>query len=252
MKSWFKEDVLAGKTALVIGGSSESGPAVCKVLAEHGANVAFTYLHRQQEAKDLAKQLTTKDNKIQYYQFDLFSMEAVHKLPTLVYKEFGKLDLLVNLGGPPPIYTNLHTITEEDFDTMLDSHFKGNFFLSLEAAKIMEKNAGGIVVNISATSSLKSDHSVYGLAKACQNEMTGFLANTFAPQVKFLTIIPGLLDNEDVDKELRNSRAKASPLKRNVSAEEIGNLIISACSTAFLSITGQTIVADGGFFMLHP
>ncbi|MEA5031039.1 MAG: SDR family oxidoreductase [Sphaerochaeta sp.] len=252
MESWFKEDVLNGYTVLVIGASTESGPAVCRVLAQHGARVAFTYLKNIEAAHHLQTELQSLGCESKPYPFDLFSMDQVWRLPQQVSEEFGRLDILVNLGGPPPVYTDLHELKETEFDAMMDTHFKANFFLSLKMARLMEQGSGGVVVNVSATSSMKCDHSVYGLAKACQREMTGFLAQTFAPKVRFVTLVPGLIGNNEVDATLREKRAQISPLKRVVTAKELGQLVVMACSPAFTSITGTSLLADAGFSLLHP
>jgi len=250
MESWFKSNVLADKTALVIGGSSESGPIVCKILNGHGAKVAFTYYKNETRAREIEKELSEKQRS-KAYSFNLLDMTQVFGLLPEIERDFGRIDILVNLGGPPPIYTDFHVLNENEFDRMMDSHFKGCFFLSLEAAKRMESSGGGVIVNISATSSMKYSHSVYGLAKACVKEMTRFLAYTFAPSVRILTIVPGLIDNKEVDLDLRNARAEASPLKRNVTAEEIAQLVITATSPSFTSITGESVIADAGFYLLH-
>ncbi|MDD3427671.1 MAG: SDR family oxidoreductase [Caldisericia bacterium] len=251
MESWFKHDVLANKTALIIGGSSESGPIICKTLIEHGANVAFTYHKNEIDAYEIEKKLIEIQHSKAYF-FDLLNMSQVFKLIPKIEDDFGKIDILINLGGPPPIYKNLRNLIEEDFDRMINSFLKGYFFLSLEAGKRMESNDGGVIINISATSSLKYSHSVYGLAKACQTVMGKFLAYTFAPMVRVITIIPGLIDIKEIDKKLKDDRANASPLKRNVTPEEMAQLIIMVCSPAFASITGESIIADGGFYLLHP
>lgn len=250
MESWFRTDALAEKTALVIGGSSESGPVVCKILNGHGAKVAFTYYKNETHAREIEKELSEKQ-KSKAYPFDLLDMAQVFGLLPEVERNFGRIDILVNLGGPPPVYTDLRELSEEDFDKMMDSHFKGCFFLALEAAKRMESGRGGLIVNVSATSSMKYSHNAYGLAKACVTEMTRFLAYTFAPSVRILTLIPGLIDIEEVDSDLKKARAVASPLKRNVTPEEIAQLVIAAASPAFTSITGESIVADAGFWLLH-
>ena len=250
MESWFKSNVLADKTALVIGGSSESGPAVCRILSKHGAKVPFTYHKNETHARDIEKELA-ENHESKAYPFDLLDMAQVFGLLPEIERDFGRIDILVNLGGPPPVHTDLRELSEKDFDRMMDSHFKGCFFLALEAAKRMESGRGGLIVNVSATSSMKYSHSAYGLAKACVTEMTRFLAYSFAPTVRILTLIPGLIDIKEVDLDLRNARAEASPLKRNVTPEEIAQLVIATASPAFTSITGESIVADAGFWLLH-
>ena len=241
MKSWFKADVLDGKTAFVVGGSSESGPAVCRVLSDHGARVAFTYKKQKEKARSLEEELTLR-NKAKAYQFDLLDIVQVFDLIPKVVQDFDKLDVLVNLGGPAPVYSDLRDIGKDDFDRMIDSHFKGYFFLAREAGVHMESFEGGVIVNVSATSSKKYSHGAYGLAKACVPEMTKFLAYTFAPTVRIYTLIPGLIDIEEVNPELRTKRAKDSPLKRNVTPEELSQLIISVCSPSFQSVTVEKIL----------
>jgi|LSQX01.1.fsa_nt_gb 7-alpha-hydroxysteroid dehydrogenase len=250
MRSWFKNNVLKNKTALVIGGSSESGPTICNILFEHGANVAFTYYTNEAYAHKIEKTLKEKRNAKAYF-LDILNIEEVLKLIPKVCNDFEKLDILINLGGPPPIYKSFRDLEEKDFDKMVNSFFKSYFFLSLEAAKHMELTKGGIIINISATSILKYSHSVYGLAKTCQTIMGKFIAHTFAPTIRVITIIPGLIDLEGTEKKLKQERAKMSPLKRNVSPEEIAQIIISVCSPAFSSTTGESIIADGGFHLLH-
>ncbi len=250
MDSWFKKDILAGRKALVIGGSSESGPVVCRILAEHGASVAFTYLSRELEAETITHELS-KVTQSQAFQFDLLDRSHVLSLMGEVEQAFGPVDILINLGGPPPVYTDLRDLEPEQFDLMIDGHFKGYFSLACEAAKRMEQAQGGLIINVSATSSLKYSHSAYGMAKACINSMTKFLAHSFAPKVRVLTLIPGLIELEEIDPQLRKNRSAESPLKRNVTPDELGMLILAASSPAYASATGVEIIADGGFWLLH-
>ncbi len=115
----------------------------------------------------------------------------------------------------------------------------------------MEKHDGGTIVNVSATSSLKYSHSAFGLVKACVNEMTRFLAYTFAPRVRIINLIPGMIDIEEVAAESRKTRAEESPLKSIVTPEELGLLIVASASPAFRNVTGESLLTDGGFWLLH-
>ena len=115
----------------------------------------------------------------------------------------------------------------------------------------MEQNGGGLIVNISATSRTKYSHSVYGLAKACVISMTRFLAYAYAPRVRVLSITPGMIDIREVDAEMRKTRAENSPLQRIITPEEIGLLVVAAASPAFQSVTGEDLISDGGFWLLH-
>jgi len=247
----FRKDLLRGRVALVVGGSSESGPAVCEVLARYGADVALTYLRQEPKGKQVAEECRQQGVKASVFHFDLLAMNQVINLVPKVVRDLGRLDILVNLGGPPPVYADFRELDEASYDLMMDGHVKGCFFLAREAASHMEKHDGGTIVNVSATSSLKYSHSAFGLAKACVNEMTRFLAYTFAPRVRIVNLIPGMIDIEETDAELRKTRAEQSPLKSIVTPEELGLLVVGAASPVFKNVTGESILADGGFWLLH-
>lgn len=246
-----KPGSLQGKVALVVGASSETGPRLCETLAEHGSHIALTYLHRKEAGEALAERCRGHGVRSEAYEFDLLRPEGAAALVSRVYKTFGGLDVLVNLGGPPPVFSDFRTITEAEYDLMMDAHVKGCFFLSRDAARCMEQAGGGVIVNVSATSSSKYSHGAYGLAKACVNDMTRFLAFAFAPLVRVLTIVPGLIDIPETEQQLRQDRAASSPLKRIITPRELGDLVAAVCSPAFQSVTGESIIADGGFWLLH-
>lgn len=243
---------LEQKVALVVGGASETGPNLCETLAGFGAHVALTYLHKKREAELVAERCRALGVRSEAREFNLLNTPSAASLVAGTVATFGGLDLLVNLGGPAPIFTDFREITEGEYDLMMDAHVKGYFFLAREAARHMEKAGGGVIVNVSATSSVKYSHGAYGLAKACVNEMTRFLAYAFAPLVRVFTVIPGLIDLEETDPALRRERAAKSPLRRIVTPRELGELIEAMSSPAFQTVTGESIVVDGGFWLLHP
>lgn len=248
MSEVFRKDILAGKSALIIGASSESGPDICRTLTSYGANLAFTYHSDASRAMALCTSLLPA--RVKAYQYDLLENKTELSLIQNVINTFGHIDLLVNLGGPPPIFTDFYHLTHEEFDIMMNAHFRGYFFLALEAAKKMSEGSGGVIINISATSSMKYDHVTYGLAKACTNEATRFLARAFAPKVRIYTIIPGLIEQPGIDLEVAKKRADTVPLKQNVTPVNIGDMIVAMASSAFTCVTGESIVVDGGGWLL--
>jgi NAD(P)-dependent dehydrogenase (short-subunit alcohol dehydrogenase family) len=247
----FDKELLRKKVALVVGGSSESGPAVCSTLAKYGAEVAITYNSNRAGAEQVAERCRAHGSNTAIFQFNLSETESFPDLIHTTVNSLRGFDILVNLGGPPPVYTDLRSLSISEFDLMMDTHFKGYFFLAREAASWMEKHDGGLVVNLSATSSMKYSHSAYGLAKACVNDMSRFLALAYAPKVRILSIIPGMIDIQEVEADLRITRADDSPLKRIITPEEIGLLVVAAASPAFRSVTGESLISDGGFWLLH-
>jgi NAD(P)-dependent dehydrogenase (short-subunit alcohol dehydrogenase family) len=248
----FEKDLLKGKTAFVVGGSSESGPAVCSTLAAFGADVAVAYKSNRSSAEEVADGCRALGRRTAVLPLKLEDTETLGEAIRRVVDALGRLDILVNLGGPPPVFTDFRSLSGSEFDLMMNTHFKGCFFLAREAAGWMEKHGGGVVVNISATSSMKYSHSAYGLAKACVNAMTRFLAHSYAPTVRVVSITPGMIDIKEVDEQMRKTRAENSPLGTIVTPEEIGLLVVAAASPAFKNVTGENLIADGGFWLLHP
>jgi enoyl-[acyl-carrier protein] reductase III len=240
-----------GGVALVAGASSETGPQLCETLAEQGFHVALTYLRNREAGEALASRCRSRGVRSAAYQYDLLRVGEAGALASAVARDFGRIDVLVNLGGPAPVFSDFRAITEAEYDLMMDAHVKGYFFLAREAARRMEEAGGGVIVNISATSSTKYSHGAYGLAKACVNDMTRFLAHSFAPRVRVMTIVPGMIDIDETDRKLRQDRAAGSPLRRIVTPRELGQLVAAVCSEAFQSVTGESILADGGFWLLH-
>jgi 3-oxoacyl-[acyl-carrier protein] reductase len=247
----FEKDALKGKVVLVVGGSSESGPGVCSVLAEHGADIALTYKTKRDDAGRVVERCKSIGVEAESYAFDVLKTERAAGLVREVVGKFGSLDILVNLGGPPPVYTDLRELDEKGYDSMMNAFVKGAFFLSREAAFEMEKGEGGLVVFVSATSSMKYSHGAYGMSKACMSGIVPFLAHSFAPKVRIIDLVPGLIDIEETDQDLRKQRAEESPLESIVTPREIGLLVIAAYSPAFAGVTGEHLLADGGFWLLH-
>jgi len=247
----FDKDTLKGKVSLVIGGSSESGPGVCEVLARHGSDLALTYRSNRTAAEAVAARAREHGVRARCFCLDLLSMEQTRGLVTKVTQAMGRLDILVSLGGPAPVFTDFRQLSEQEFDCMLDSHFKACFFLARDAACHMERHGGGLIVNVSATSSMKYSHAAYGLAKACVTQMIAFLASTFAPAVRVISLIPGLIEIDETPADLRRQRAEESPLKRNVTPEELGLMVVAAAGEAFRSVSRASILMDGGFWLLH-
>jgi 3-oxoacyl-[acyl-carrier protein] reductase len=247
----FERPELRGKVSLVVGGSRESGPGVCEVLARHGSDLALTYRRNRRAADAVAARAREHGVRATCLPLDLLSMPQTFGVVRQVVDALGGLDILVNLGGPPPIFTDFRQLREDEFDSMLDGHFKACFFLAREAACHMESRGGGLIVNVSATSSMKYSHGAYGLAKACVCQMTAFLASAFAPTVRLITLVPGLIDIDETPAPVRRQRAEQAPLKRNVTPEELGRMVVAAAGEAFRSVSGVSILMDGGFWLLH-
>jgi len=246
----FPRDLLKNKVVLVTGASSETGPTIARTFSEVGADVALTYLTRADSARQVVADIEANGVRSRGYQFDLLNFSTIKGLVQNVASDFGRLDFLISCAATrlsPPV----RDLDFASWDHCTDGNVKACFFLAREAAVVMEGADGGAIVNFSATSAMKYGHSVYGIAKATVIHMTRFLALTFAPKVRINCIIPGLIDNPEYDVEKRRERAMATPLGRIVSARDLALMCVAMCSPLFETVTGESVIMDGGFWLKH-
>jgi len=246
----FDKELLKGKVALVVGGSTGTGPEIARAFAEVSADVAVTYHEHADEADAVVRTIEGKGLKSKAYQFDLLDGQAVRTLPKQVADDLGRLDILVLCAGAGG-FGDVKELDEETWDWAMNGNVRASFFLARNAALVMETGDGGRIVTFSATSALKYGHAFYGLSKAAVIQMTRFLAHTFAPKVTVNCLIPGLIDLEEAEANLRTERAKNSPLQRIVAPRELAQLCVMMCSPAFDSVTGESLIADAGFWLKH-
>ena len=114
-------------------------------------------------------------------------------LAETAYKEFGRVDVLVNNAGMSPLYDRIENVTEELWDKVLDVNLKGPFRLTAMVGARMAAGAGGSIIMVSSTSAIRPTANVipYAAAKAAVNAMTGGFAHAFGPKVRVNCIMPG-------------------------------------------------------------
>ena len=121
--------------------------------------------------------------------------------------------------------------------------------LSQAIGRRMKERGHGHIINIAATDMFHRSHSVYGLSKSGVVYLTEALALELAPEVRINAIAPDLIaDNEDMspDDDFLKQAIAGTPLKKLVTRAEIAEMACLLCTSAFNSVTGQTIVMDGG------
>ena len=252
--------LLEGKVAIVTGGDSGIGHAICLALASEGAAVTINY-HKNQGAADATlKEMTDAGGKGQIVQGDVAQVADLQKLVDATVEAFGKLDVMVNNAGMET-RTSILTTTEKQFDLVIGVDLKSAFFgTQIAAQQFLKQGSGGRVINIS---SIHEDwpmpgNTAYCCAKGGIRMLTRTAAVELAPQgVLVVNVAPGAVETP-IDKEtLENPEMKAKldaaiPLGRPAQPVEIANLVAWLASDKSSYVTGTTFVADGGMMQFSP
>jgi 3-oxoacyl-[acyl-carrier protein] reductase len=241
---------LAGKVAVVMGGSGGIGAASARKFAGAGATVVVVW--RSGEAAALSVLATLPgDGHIALNA----SVEDTASLGTLAEKvkaAFGKVDILVNSAGftrPVPA-GDFDALDDAFIDEMFRVNWRGQFATVRAFRPLLETSGDGLIVNVSSIAALSGVGSniAYAAVKAAMDTLTRSLARTLAPIVRVMAVSPGVVSTDFVPGRGAEQLAKIAPtipLKRVASAEDVANAILS-CATHLTYSTGSLIIVDGG------
>jgi len=248
----------AQKIALITGGSRGLGKDMALRLAKKGNNVVLTYNSKKEEALSVVYEIEKMGQKAFAIQLNTGEIKSFDnfftQLKTVLKEKFNTdhFDFLINNAG-----TGLHKpftdVTEEDFDTLANIHFKGVYFLTQKSLSII--NNGGRIINISSGLArfTLAGMSAYASMKGAVETLTKYLAQELGSrQITVNIVAPGAIetdfggggirDNPEMNKYVANSTA----LGRAGKPEDIGGVIAFLCSDDARWINGQRIEASGG------
>ncbi len=243
---------LKDKVAIVTGGSGDIGGAIARKLAEQGAITIATYVGNEKGAMELVQSIQDKGGIARAVQMDQRSPESVNLLIENVRKTEGNLDILINnaawnIGIPFP---QLDALTPEIWDRVLETNVRGPFLLARAGEEMLKAGLGGHIVNISSAGGISPGSSsiAYSSSKAALNHLTRCLAVAMAPKVSVNCIAPGLVENTRMAQRLPEKVAEGARRQAVLGLvgqpEDIAEQTFSFVSSR--SVTGQTIVIDGG------
>ena len=246
--------LLEGKTAIVTGAARGIGEAIAIKFAEHGANVAFTYVSdgSAEKAKALEDKLTAMGVKAKSYKSNAGDFAACEVFVNDVLKEFGAVDICVNNAGISKDNLLLR-MTPEQWDEVMTVNLKSVFNMTKQVIRPMMKAKSGSIINMSSvigemgnagqSSYAASKAGIIGFTKSVAKELgsRNIRCNAIAPGFVETDMTSYLKDGEGADKY------KAGiPLGRFASAEDIANVTLFLASNLSGYVTGQTISACGG------
>lgn len=244
--------LLENKTAIITGASRGIGEAIALKLAEHGANIAFTYLNSEEKAKNLEEKLKSFGIKAKAYKSNAAVYAECEIFVNEVLKEFGTVDVCVNNAGISKDNLLLR-MTPEQWDEVINTNLKSVFNMTKQVIRPMMKAKKGSIVNMSSIIGIKGNagQSSYAASKAGIIGFTKSMAHELGSRnIRSNAIAPGFIET-DMTHYLKDSDASKAflekiPLGRFGSAEEIANTALFLASDLSSYITGQVLSACGG------
>jgi len=243
--------LLAGKRAIVTGGSRGLGRALCRVFAARGASVAFTYTRDEGAALATSAEVEAAGGRARAFRVSVLDAAGTEAMVREVVDAWGGIDVLVNNAGvtqnlPLPL------LEEDDFDHVMDVNVKGTFLTSRAVARAMIPKKSGVILNIGSLAGERIlDAPIhYCASKAAISGMTRALSKELARHgIRVVCLAPGLLE-EGVGRNIPDHR-RADYL-HHCALGRVGTLAEVAELAAFLVsdrngyMTGETVVMDGG------
>jgi 3-oxoacyl-[acyl-carrier protein] reductase len=242
--------MLAGKVALVTGGSRGLGAAIAKRLAHDGAAVALTYTSSPQKADEVVRDIEAAGGKALAIRADSADVEAVKHAVAETVNTLGRLDILVNNAGVAAV-APIDQFSMEEFDRLVAINVKGVFVATQEAIRHMGE--GGRIIMIGSVSSDSTPFaglSVYALTKGAIASFTRGLARDLAPRgITVNNIQPGPIktDMSPPDGDFSDGLKKIIALGRYGQSDEVAGLVSYLASPEAAFVTGASLKIDGGF-----
>lgn len=246
---------LAGRKALVTGGSRGIGAGIVELFAAAGAEIAFCHYRDGAAAKALVKTLAKSGRKVHETDCDVASESEVAAMAAWAESCLGQVDIVVNnagIGGDTP----LTKMSVEEWDRMIAVHLRGTFLVTHAFFGKMCQRSYGRIINISSQLAYKGSPGLvhYCAAKAGILGFTRALAYEGAPhKVTVNSVAPGPVDTDltrGLSDEFRKMKMAQLPLGRFGHVKEIAPTLLLLASEAGSFYTGQSLSPNGGDVMI--
>jgi 3-oxoacyl-[acyl-carrier protein] reductase len=244
------------KAALVTGGATGIGRSAVLALARAGYDVAINFSSSEAAARETATEAHKLGPNTLLLKCDVSDEAAVRKMLATIKDKFGRLDVLINNAGTTAAWKpkDLETLSLEEWDRVFAVNVRGLFQVTRAATPLL-KEAKGCVVNTASIVGLRPGPQPlpYAASKAAVVNLTKTLAWNLGPDIRVNAVAPGWMEGDwmkrmlkDNYEDLMGKRAKATPLKRVVTADDVAETIMTLVQSNRF-VTGEIIVIDGGF-----
>jgi NAD(P)-dependent dehydrogenase (short-subunit alcohol dehydrogenase family) len=246
-------NTLAGKVALVTGGSSGIGRATAIKFGERGAKVVVA-ARREKESKETVEIIRKAGGEAMFVQTDVRIASQVENMVNQTVKKYGRLDIAFNNAGVGGIMARLVRTSEEIFDEVVDTNFKGVWLSMKYEIPVMQKQGGGVIINNASIAGVAtaerlsvysgSKHAVVGISNAAATEYG-------KDNIRVVAICPGWIKTRMTEELRAQKDADATiqgsvPLKRMGEPEEVAETVIWLASDGASYVSGGTFIVSGG------
>jgi len=244
---------LAGRTAVVTGGTRGIGLAIARALAEDGASVVVSGRDAGR-LESAVKEIETLGASALGVAADQSKREDCDRLVDAAKERFGRIDVLVNNAGITRDQL-LVRMKDDDWDQVLDTNLRGVFLMTRAVAKSMMRQKSGRIINIASTAGAMGNPGQvnYSAAKAGVIGLTKAAARELAHwNILVNAVAPGLIETDmaaAIPTEAREALLQQVPLKRVGAAREVAEVVRFLAGDGAAYVTGQTIHVNGGLYM---
>ncbi len=246
--------LLEGKVAVITGAARGIGKAIALRFAQEGANIAFTDLNYDDNAKATEKELAAFGVKAKGYASNAAKFDDTEKVVAEILNDFGRIDVLVNNAGITKD-TLLMKMTEDQWDAVINVNLKSVFNFTKVVQMTMLKQRSGSIINMSSVVGVSGNagQTNYSASKAGIIGFTkSFAKEVGSRNIRCNAIAPGFIITEmtgQLSEEVRNAWADKIPLKRGGTPEDVANVSLFLASDLSSYVTGQVLHVCGGMNM---
>ncbi len=243
---------LQGKKIVVTGGSRGIGASIVKLLAEEGAQVAFTYSSREESAQQVAQSLTGSGHF--YIKMDIGNEASVNEAVDHILEKWPEVDGVVNNAGITKDQLLLR-MKAEDFDSVINTNLRGTFLVTKAFTKSMMKARKGSIVNITSIigETGNAGQANYAASKAGTIAFAKSVALELASRnVRVNNVAPGFIATEMTDvlsEDVKNKMMERIPLQKIGEGTDVAQAVRFLLSDESKYITGHTLDVNGGMHM---
>ncbi len=242
-------NLLTGKTAVITGGGGQVGYATARRLASQGSRVICLARSNIERCENLYSTLPNQDLNHKVIYADVTNTVSIKA----AVEQIDSCDILINAAGITQTIdgNDIACYNDNLIDSILETNLKGPLVVIRELFPKLSESQEAIIINVTSTSMLRASPSnmVYGASKAGLEVMTKYLAKSFGPRFRVVSVCPGFLDKPTsgaIKPPGANERiVKQVPLERVGTGDDVAAVIESLC-TQMKYVNGTTILVDGG------